>query len=101
MIIEFPCDLGERVFHLERHHLKYKKEPYYVIIDCEVSAIHIGRSLKNAGSSYIKLKSRNTGYMSCHISFEDFKNNCFKSYKEAESEMKRRIDKEADTHRNT
>lgn len=95
MIIELPYELGDKVFHLKKLRIIGVEKPDYTIIPCVVNAVHFGRVLKGIGDRYIQLQSTNTGYMSCHISFDDFESDCFKSFEEARNEMQKRINEEA------
>ncbi|MBR1723767.1 MAG: hypothetical protein IJ723_01930 [Ruminococcus sp.] len=93
MIIECPAEFGETVYHLQE--LRYRKnslckEPKYTIVKCIVDSIHIGRTLKKSGNTYIRLRSVNTGYIHTGISFEEFEKNCFRSYADAVKVMKER-----------
>lgn len=93
MKIEIPAELGEKVYHLEKIRYKKRREGKsfeYVIIECTVDAVHIGRKLKGIGNTYIRLRATNTGYMHTAISLQEFENNCFRSYKEALETMKER-----------
>jgi hypothetical protein len=82
MILELPCDLGDRVYYI--HPMRLKDKTYsYPIIYSEVVAVHFGRRLNGATEKYIKLCDTVTGYMSGRISFDNFNKCCFYTYEEA------------------
>ena len=88
--ITLPFDLGSEVYHLQKVKYKVKYGDTYnnTIVHCVVDAIHIGRRLKNIGDTYIILRSINTGYVSCKISLDEFRECCYDTYEAAKQAQK-------------